>query len=430
MNWTQDPVTLAPSSVAPDPTDADGPDDIYFDGDIIRRAGGSSGMVQWASGNVKSMHLVNTFAGTVQMGSISAETYVQRAGNISQSSGTTLTVTGSFDWTGGVLNSAANGATVALRGTTATITPGTGATLQTGSLLSFENSVRGTASSGTIQFNSTQTISVKGTSRLDVIGILLRSAGPNPNAITLPAGDSQKFYANNVYADMGLWVAGGTAYMVGGGDIEFYGSVNSVPPLTPPAGVLMTGGALVIENGTTLDVGLTQQVHMTGGKLATKPVNEAVQPRATIAGELLHVKGGEVVISDGSYAPEIVGHKYGVLEVRGEVFWERGVYKPTAGAPQNGRFADLWHATGNFVIGDQGPTGPRVEPISNGPALNTPYFIMSTGGVFEQETPPGVGPPPEFLPHTGTPLPSVLGYWEWDGAAFGQKNWAIEFLAD
>ncbi|MBX9580862.1 MAG: hypothetical protein K2X87_11190 [Gemmataceae bacterium] len=398
-------------------------DDINYDGAVVT----NNANCQWGSGpnTVRSLHLVNGFSGTVQIGNLTVTDDLElRTGNISQGSSTTLTVQDDLTWTGGVLNSAANGATVVARGPTATITPGAGNTLQSGSRLSFEGAVNASISTGTLEFSSPRSIVVKGTSTVTVPNMVLRALTPSPDAIVLPAGDSQKFYADNAYADMGLYVAGGTAYMQGGGTVVFVGLVSSNPVATA---VAVSGGALVIENGTTLAVGPTQRVYMTGGKLATKPVNAAAQPKATISGERLHVRGGEVVISDGSYAPGIVGHRYGELEVVGEVFWEKGVYKPTAGAPQNAVLSDLWHATGNFKIGD---SDPRVEPISNSPALNTAYLIMSAGGVFQQATPPGVGPPPVFEPHTGTPLPSVLGNWEWAGAAFGDKNWSIEFLAD
>ncbi|MBX9580114.1 MAG: hypothetical protein K2X87_07375 [Gemmataceae bacterium] len=155
-----------------------------------------------------------------------------------------------------------------------------------------------------------------------------------------------------------------------------------------------------------------------GGKLATKPLNQQVQPDATIVASLLTVAGGQVVISDGTYTPNIVGHKFATLSVEGPVDWQRGTYKPVL--DPNSQACDRWRAVGTFYIAAfAGNDRPAIDPgPTTVPAANL-YTILSTNAAFEVR-------PDDGEQEAQGPLPRLLGLWEWEtGTKYEQKNWSI-----
>lgn len=165
--WNNDTQSLA--ALAP----AAG-DDLYFDGSVssadcvnMHAAGptappppGGGGTLSGMSGedptpiggNYNSVNLVNNYAGTVTFTSaIGTANYVQTSGSIAQpTSGTDLTVTSMFNWTGGTLNSSAYSAIVRLIGATATINAGADNTIITGSTLRGRLEIRLVASSSVV----------------------------------------------------------------------------------------------------------------------------------------------------------------------------------------------------------------------------------------------------------------------------------------
>ncbi|MBX9627778.1 MAG: hypothetical protein K2X82_28530 [Gemmataceae bacterium] len=382
-------------------------DDLRFDGSISNQPAFSLG---YNTSTYSSISLVNNYTATVQTGTALTYTNFTLDAPGTYDPIADQTVTGAFTWKKGDLGG--NGPEMTIRGTTATITPGTGVngTLESGVGLTFAGSVVATISTGTLQFNSTRTITLTGSSKLSALDARLRQGVlRNAGAITLLPGGFQVFEAKNLDSDLGLDVQGGTAHMLGGGTVKFTGAVAGIDMVN----VQVSDGALVIENGTTLEVGVDAQgddkwVHVTGGKLASRPVNQAVQPAAVIKGRLV-MTGGQVVVSDGSYTPQIQGHRYATLRVNGTIHWTGGTYKPSTDPANGATASDVWEATKLFIIG----AGAVIDPTPDvGPITNT-YAVLKAGlGIT------GDGQNPV--------MPQLDESWRWaNGTAFGQKTWSI-----
>ncbi|MBX9583401.1 MAG: hypothetical protein K2X87_24120 [Gemmataceae bacterium] len=175
---------------------------------------------------------------------------------------TELTVTNSLTWTQGTLNSTANPSVTRITGGTATITPGAGNTLQTADLISFEGTVSAVISTGTLQFTTARSIVVTGSSDVSARNLTVTGGVPPLNPFNLPlvGGMSQTFKMYEVDSAAGLLVDGGTAHIEGGGRVQFTGTVPGFanPMEESDAAAVVTGGALVIENGTRLVTGRKQ----------------------------------------------------------------------------------------------------------------------------------------------------------------------------
>ncbi|MBX9622201.1 MAG: hypothetical protein K2X82_00145 [Gemmataceae bacterium] len=189
-----------------------------------------------------------------------------------------------FKWTRGKL--AGSGPTaLRLIGGTAIIMPGAGNTLESTPRLSFEGNVTGTISTGTLRFMGDRTIKVAGTAAVSMTSLAVTTALANVEpvqVITVGPNDDPKLTAADVQANTALLVVGGLARIKGAAPVTFSAPVAA----GDDASVKMLSGALVIDNGATLDSG-GKNVDIDGGRLATAAVAAGNQPPATIKTKLL-----------------------------------------------------------------------------------------------------------------------------------------------
>jgi hypothetical protein len=192
--------------------------------------------------------------------------------------GSDITVTNTFNWTGGTLNSSANLATLHLQDATATITPN-GSTLATGDNLSLEDistGSNGTVTAGTINLNNAASLYVGPLSTL-----LTDTTNGNVNFLQ-PAG--QPTPKPSVFR--GTWTIDGGQTSTLTSVVTVIGEVKIIQSSTLNvnagmgnfasigAGAANGGGVpsgiITIQNGSTLQV-LNGVVVGTGGLLQTVP---------------------------------------------------------------------------------------------------------------------------------------------------------------
>jgi hypothetical protein len=238
------------------------------------------------------------------------------------------TVDTAFSWTQGTLGGP--GRVMRLTGGTAAVTPGAGNTLTSGMGFSFEGSVAGTVSTGTLRFASAKSILAVGSSVVNLTNLTITSAvATNEPIKARGASSAPKVITEKLTATQhGLVVEDfGTAKVVGGGTVKF----GPVGAAGGPA-VTASGGYLAVESGTTLDAG-TNTVQITNSRLSTI-TKAGVNPQtATITTELLTVQqvgdGGRssIHIGDAIYAED--SGDFGRLFVNGSITWTGGTYHPT-----------------------------------------------------------------------------------------------------
>lgn len=336
-----------------------------------------------------SLSLVNGYSGQVQSAGSQTFHAVTLAAPGAFNPQGDVTVDQSVNWTQGSLGG--NGTNFRMTGGTAAITAGAGNTVQSGMGLIFGGTVVGTISTGTLRFLNTKGITVTDTSKVSATNLTITSAVAGGDPVTLPAGKAQTFTAKTVDSARGLLVQGGKAVAEGGGAVKFSGVFNTAFF----ASVRMEGGALVVENGTTLDAGTTfdvvnqrdtqNNVSVAGGRLATRAkAGVQAQPDATIKASTLYVAGGttEVKIGDVAENPAgVVGHQYGRLVATNDIAWNGGTYRPAC-KPGDVNTADLWLAKGEFTVGASDATGgPRVAPEAGGAgnfAANSDYLVIES----------------------------------------------------
>lgn len=358
-----------------------------------------------------SIGLVNGYAGAVHVyNALSYHAFVLAAPGV-YNAYQDQTVDQDFDWTQGTLGG--NGTTMHLTGGTADVTPGTNGLLQTGMGLSFEGTVAGTISSGTVKFLGTRCVTVTGSSAVSATNVAFTSLSAAGDPVTLPAGQTQTFKADHVDSARGLLVKGGKAVIEGGGSVKFAGIVNQ--NLT--ASIQLEGGALVIENGTTLDAGTSfrtgpnqfvqNNVSVIGGRLATRAkANVQAQPDATVDAIVLYVTGDttEVKISDVAENPAgVTGHQYARLVSTHNIEWSGGTYRPSC-QPGDLTKADVWFATDQFSVNNtqlNNGTAAKVAPEAGGAGNfgpNSDYLVIRAGVSIG-----GTGPLPQ----------STVAGWDW-----------------
>ena len=402
-NWTQS--TSAPwvrSSTLPGAND-----DLRFDSAVSSRSAFNLGA---GTSSYKSISVVNNYSGQIQTySSLTYQDFTLDAPSAVYNPQSDQTVADEFTWTRG--NLGGNGPTMWLTGRTATITPGTGTNgvLQSGMGLRFASAVSATISTGTLEFMSSRTITLSDSSILRTLNTLVRGIR-TPDAIRLLPGQSETFYADHTETNLGLLVEGGKAFMQGGGAVKFNGTARTWGTGQQMA-VSMSEGALVIENGTTLEVPSTKWVEVLNGNLASMPKNiPGPQPAAVIKADRLVVVDGVVTVSDGRYAPHVVGHRFATLRVEAAIDWQGGIYAPYVDPAAGATAADVWESTSLFLTG----TRAQVVPVSDAAAVGNEYTIMkATLGFVESGRP-------------GDPMPALNDNWHWKNSAFGAKEWKIK----
>lgn len=395
-NWLSGPSwsSLAVPAQPPGPGD-----DVYYRSDYVQGYADCT----WSNSvpEVKSLHIIKSatgapYSGTVQMGSVLLNNGLElRTGSIAQGPGTTLTVTRSDIytsslWDGGVLNSSANVATVEFKNTPVTIDPTSGP-LEHGSDIKGKDNAQIQILSGTVQTARDVTWLIGSGASLHATdaNLVVTLAGFIKPIEVKDAGS--KLGLSGTFSTRGLNVAGGTAYIIGPGKTTTF--ARSVIASNPPAqSVNMSSGALVIDNGATLNAnGLP--VYIGGGKLTTRAVVQGEQDVAVIDTPQLGVDNfglgapTDITISDTAYnATGDNVHYFGMLIVTGITLWFKGTYRPVvdgtvAANGDESTKADLWLSEGRFAVdGGAGKATLAPESVNNpagGYAVGRTWAVLS-----------------------------------------------------
>ncbi|MBX9580933.1 MAG: hypothetical protein K2X87_11545 [Gemmataceae bacterium] len=380
-------------------------DDLVFKGTVSNLGCMNLG---FGSSSYKSILITGGYTGTVNTSNaLTFHSFTLAAPLATYNPSADQTVDTLFSWTQGTLGGP--GKVMHLTSGTATVTPGAGLTLQSGMGLSFEGSVAGTVSTGTLNFASAKSILVKGSSTLSLTNLALAGAGLEP--VVVAAGSTATFRAKNVLSAAGLKVDGGTARIEGGGTVKFTG----VAVAGGADGVLQSGGDFYLEHGTTLEVAMGKNVNIAGGRFHTVAKDgNRLQPEAIIKGNM-EADGSYVAITfeNGDQAGQ-----YGTLKVDGWVNWVRGDYHTSVDPAAGQTTCDRWYSTGEFrVFGIAG----SVVPIGNAAVGNT-YTVLKSDVAVNT-----IGPDPAARPTIGGE--SVFGRsWAWL-APGGGAEWKIQRVA-
>lgn len=290
-----------------------------------------------------AVYIESTYTGTVTIAeALTFGTFQLAGGAISQPDATfSLTVTGSFTWTGGTLNSSAALANFVLSGATAIIAPVGGESVSLGSSIDFSNGSITTLQAGTLnvtkdaielRVSGTSTLKVDpGAAAYAVIGGLFSThihIKPNASATVLTGYFNAKSRATNE----------GSFTLNAGTTANFSGSIESTI-----AYLQKSGGKTFLTNNSHLTTAVSKSIGIEGGILATLSGGPNTDTIAQIATNRLIVTGGDIYINYGSegYAT------FGLLFVSGEVLWNGGTFHSFVS--QNGD-SDKWFAT-KFTIG-------------------------------------------------------------------------------
>jgi hypothetical protein len=304
------------------------------------------------------MSIAASYTGTVSLGAaLTVGTFDLAGGAIAQPTSTTdLTVTMSFTWTGGTLNSAATNATLHLAGATATINPGAGNTITTGDTISLE-SLNGVGSAaefdpGILIFN--------GGSGLTIDNLCFVDVKPQQNAtVTFSAGLTTfgnkavtiKEGGTLTVTGPGGWNGEGVPLQNNGGTFEIKNTaVVSFSPL-PNTGmytVTQTLGITKLHSGATLAAG-SFGLNLNGGEFRIVGDSPAGQ---TDPAKL----DGDMRFASGSLT--FTGNVW-TFNVTGDVKWEGGSFFPRIDVSQQGGGNDIWLISGKLTI----PNGSTAQIV-------------------------------------------------------------------
>lgn len=362
FNWTgavsTDATVAANWSSLEEPGGLPGEDDhLYFNAALVVTPPGEVGgpppsgsgvsvncdNLQSLGSGFAGVYIGSSYTGTVTLGeALTFGEFDLANGAISQSaSAYDLTVTGTFNWTGGVLNSSAALATFALNGATATIAPTGGGTVSLGSTIDFSNGSITTLKAGTLnvtkdavelRVNGYSTVKVDpGTNAYAVIGGLFAThlqIKPNANVTVL----SGVLNAKSRVTNEGTFTLNGQTFA------EFTGSAASTIAFLQKA-----GGKTFLTGQSQLITAETKSIGIEGGILATVSDGLYSGVTAHILTNRLIVTGGDIHINYGAE----VHTTFGALHVVGDVIWNGGTFHSFV---SNNGDADQWVAT-NFTIG-------------------------------------------------------------------------------
>ena len=357
LNWQ------GPSQYSPPPG---ANDDVYFN----QSAPDCIGL----GGSVASLHILSGYSGTVSLGgSLTVGIYEQSAAALSQPADTNLTVTGTFTWTGGVLNNTPSNAYVNINGGGTITLPGTGTTLTSGSTLVF-------ASLGGIQVTTITgagTLLLNGTSpdgifvRADAKVTVNLSVDPNTKSwikndtaktLTLLAGSKGWTYSGNGEAQLDLRVInqGGLFKLEQLSGPRYLDVTLTGGDATTPSYVNNDNASAWLHITTRATLKTTNGIRIDGGSIyviqGTQPGNAAIS-----GGGKLVMNKGDIVFSppvqleDGSwmYAPLFVG----------DMDWNGGTYRPGIDCTRVGSRNQLVVlGTLKVTVAANNPNNPRIEP--------------------------------------------------------------------
>jgi hypothetical protein len=332
---------------------------------------------------LKSLTLEAGYDGTVyvvQDSSLTVGTFTLAGGAIAQPAPSTpLEVTGTFTWTGGVLNSLANGAYIFLDGG-GSITLPTGGTLTCGSVLSFGSS--------TGQLMET-IISGAGTLLLNGTNQNAINVGGNAGVISVNNVDAQNFDVINGVKTLTLdansyWGFAGSGTrrfgfrVVNNGGKFFLGDPDPNQNWRAQVTIQMTGGTvtdpayiqgtvanqspkLQIMSGCVMDVG-TSYASIAGGNVWIVGNTDlgANGQTATIKGK--YVMAGGAIGFLTQLGNQNVWCKF---RVDGDVLWSGGQFQPGINCDANAQAGDYnqWLFTGTMTVDTSGTSKPTIVPV-------------------------------------------------------------------
>lgn len=312
------------------------------------------------------------YSGTVYVsGAFTTGIMRLRSGSIDQSA--EITVSDTFDWFGGTLNSSSYTSTINIFGN-GNIVPLNYGTLTTGSTLNFVGATAPTTTTiqpGTVQFsNAAQAVvGAAATVKVEMIASNpstitgLMQAGAQE--ITILSGGSLEYRGiGTASTNMKINNEGGLFKLNGQVSVTLTGGNANIPG----SGYVQNGvgSNLYIVNGSSLAA--TNGVGINDGSvfLIMNPDLPASQQTATINGSFW-MSGGQILFSSpiaiGS-SPSLV---YGTFTVNGDVRWTGGQYKLCVDPAQAG-VSSKWIVNGTLDV----PNGGSAQIAPNYPAGQNP----------------------------------------------------------
>ncbi|MCI0701384.1 MAG: hypothetical protein L0241_09920 [Planctomycetia bacterium] len=365
-------------------------EDVVFDGTHT-----TDDCTLTAIGPFTSVQLVNGYPGTVtHTTSLWMNTLVVEGGALNPSANSKdVTVSQSFTWTGGILNSSSFLSSVTITGSTATalFAPASGGTVWLGSSISLANGAAGTMEEGTIDLNKAGIeFSTSTGSSLDIA----------PNSAPVILGVTQ--YLNGIIGSGSSWTVKADASVAFKGQLTnngtlalLAGSTATVAgkPMIAVAYSQGVGAATDLHGSSTLATAADKKVILAGGRLATVYDDDVGNANATIRTDLLEVAGTDIYI-----AYQGANYDFGELLVDGDVLWTGGTFHTKVWC--DGMTNDVWRTTNASGNGAQFDinAGAIVEPIfvdsdygtSSLPTSGDDWEILKAGGGFADATAPAV----------------------------------------
>ncbi|MEO2088947.1 MAG: hypothetical protein ABGY75_05545, partial [Gemmataceae bacterium] len=351
--------------------------------------------IPYAADTYEGIRILDDYAGTLTIPfDIGFGEYTQSSGN-TYTPGTDVTVTSTFSWTGGNLNTSSTAGEYRIQGVPlGTVNPN-GGTVSSGSTMRIEpnpTSLIGsvvTFLAGTIDWLGGEGIIVDSNSIADIKPAL-------PGAIT--------FDANSAGKKIQL-LEGGTATIhakdrpTGNTDTAFFNGLNySVENLggtfkvhdrtnakltgtttytaaggvTGYAAVVQTAGLTQLEAASQITTYSDSRVVFAGGTFEVLNVNDVdlVQPEAVIDGDLLI--GGTATL-------KMKGPKYGVLGVKERMYWSGGEIHMYIGKNEDGGVvSDLISVVGKVAISNNPKLKVGWSSLVPGMAKNVSWNLITS----------------------------------------------------
>lgn len=364
------------------PTSAD---NLYFDPMTVPMI--NTGC-QWGGGpnTVNELHLINGYAGTVQVAQITVGFLEVTAGNIDQSDASaTITVNRQMDWFGGVIDSSPGTPSVLTVTGATTVAKihtrdGSGtAVVKTADTIKAEAGAELRFGYGTVQFEAGGGIQITNAKATVVADtgtrkLVLKNLTPaNKPQITLNAGGEYSVTrtavppaAGHHDTDLPLSVNGTGAKLNLAEGIHMTVSGDIGGPV-PGFGVGLWQGAGSIWLQTSSALVIPAGVRLSGGDLVTDVTADDAQ--MTIQGNMTN-SGAEIKFHD------FLGPShYGTLMIQGQVNWTGGTYYPDLGLVGTALKSSYWQSTGTFTVG-----AAAVWPNSFGSiGIGDPFVVLKSG---------------------------------------------------
>jgi hypothetical protein len=374
LNWQ---VTVSPPSPPPPPGDPGDPgspgdpgvigigittppppslpgagDDVYFNSVAVYDFGTGHSRdcdnLTSSAGSFASVHIQTGYTGTVSLGAaLSLGTFELASGAISQPTlGTDLTVTSSFNWTGGTLNSdPINAATLNLNGAAATVTPQSTDAIVTGDTFNTLNGASLTINPGTIQFNNGTGITLGENTSMFVNANAPPGQLPNVTITGngMPWNQTDTQITLNTGATLtvtgpGIWNDSKHAIDNLGGTVEIKdnATVNLTASTDPTVSLFYQyTGTTNLHSGSTLGAGMI--LALGNLNIIGDSPNGATTP--AILNGSMKFSGGGIFFTGNLWT----------FSVTGDVNWLGGSFNPRVDVSTNGG-SDIWLISGKLTI--------------------------------------------------------------------------------